>query len=106
MVKTKKGATPTLTFTFKEYDPTIPQKVVLTFARKDNGKVLLEIWEDDLEITEHTIKCFLTQEQTLSFPKGEISVQFNFVYADGKRIPSEETYITFDRNLHDEVILA
>lgn len=104
MVKTIRGSTPTLTFTFEEYDPTIPEKVVLTFAKKDNGKVLLEIWEDELEITEHSVKCYLSQEQTLSFPKGEIVAQFNFVYEGGKRVPSEEISISWDRNLHNEVI--
>lgn len=107
------GATPTLSFAFKDEGITQADKVVLTFS-VPNGKPIIEKMDDDLVIRTDTsgetptyyIDAFLTQEETLYMPK-VVNAQFNFVFFDGVthyRAVSEVVQIAWKRNLHEDVI--
>lgn len=96
--KIYKGTTPTFVFTFADFDPTTASKVLCTFS---NG---LEITEADMDITSESVSIWLSQEQTLAMPQSSVSVQFNFLFADGQRAASIVKTIWFDRNLHNEVM--
>lgn len=98
MGKIYRGATPTLIFTFEDFDPTTAEKIILSFS---NG---LDITEEDMDITADSISVWLTQEQTLGMRPDTILAQFNFLFADGQRVPSEKKHIIWDENLYNEVM--
>lgn len=110
-----KGTTPDLTFIFPStIDMTQAQNVVATFIKPItfvNGEpiidVIFEVWSDSLEITEHQINVFLSQEQTLAMPVGTVLVHFNWLYWDGenlRRACTEMKEIYWKPNAHDDVI--
>ena len=98
MSKNYKGATPTCIFTFADFDPTTAAKIICTFS---NG---LELTEEDMEVTSGSISIWLSQAQTLAMPEGKVGVQFNFLFADGQRSVSAKKAISWEDNLHDEVM--
>ena len=93
-----KGTTPTITFTFTDFDPTTAQKIIVTFS---NG---LEITEQDLAVGSNSIACWLSQEQTLNMMQGTTTVQVNFLFADGQRVATRPERIEWEKNLHNEVM--
>lgn len=93
-----RGTTPTITFTFEDFDPTTAAKIIVTFS---NG---LELSGEDLDVSADSISCWLSQAQSLQMPRGNVSVQINFLFADGKRAATEIKTINWDRNLHNEVM--
>ena len=94
-----KGTTPTFIFSFADFDPTEAEKIIVSFS---NG---LEITEEDLDVTSDSISLWLDQAQTLSMPTGDVTVQINFLFADGQRVATNKTKVNFDRNLHNEVMV-
>lgn len=98
-----KGTTPTFIFTFEDFDPTIADRILLTFS-VDKKRPILELDESDMTVSSVSISVYLPQETTLSFPNGQIYAQFNFVFSEGQRVASEIVAINWARNLHNEVI--
>lgn len=97
-----KGTTPTIIFTFEDFDPTTAEKVVVTFS---NGpKPFLEVETEDLEITENSISLWLSQAQSFAMPAGTVNVQINFLFEDGQRAATNIQTITWTPNLHKEVM--
>lgn len=97
------GATPTFTFTFEQgFHPADAAKIVITFSAQ--GRKVLEMNESDVTIANDKVSVYLTQEQTIAFPIGDMTVQINFVYSDGSRVPTDKATIRWERNSHDEVI--
>lgn len=93
-----KGTTPTIIFMFTDFDPTTADKVTVSFS---NG---LNITEENLDITADSISLWLSQEQTLAMPKGNVSVQINFLFEDGQRVATNKQNIDFNSNLLNEVM--
>lgn len=93
-----KGTTPTLIFTFTDFDPTTAEKIIVTFS---NG---LELTEEDIDVTSDSISVWLPQEQSLAMPTSTVSVQINFLFEDGQRVASTVGQINWNRNLHNEVM--
>lgn len=93
-----KGTTPTLIFTFTDFDPTTAEKIIVTFS---NG---LELTEEDIDVTSDSISVWLSQEQSLAMPTSTVSVQINFLFEDGQRVASTVGQINWNRNLHNEVM--
>ena len=93
-----RGTTPTIIFTFTDFDPTEAEKVIVTFS---NG---LEITEADMDITTTSISVWLSQEQTLQMTQGVITVQINFLFTDGQRVATQPQRIEWSKNLHNEVM--
>ena len=93
-----KGTTPTIIFTFKDFDPTEAEKVIVSFS---NG---LEITEADMDFTSTSISVWLSQEQTLAMMQGSTTVQVNFLFEDGQRVATQPERIEWAKNLHNEVM--
>ena len=93
-----KGTTPTIIFTFKDFDPTEAEKVIVSFS---NG---LEITEADMDFTSTSISVWLSQEQTLAMMQGSTTVQVNFLFQDGQRVATQPERIEWAKNLHNEVM--
>lgn len=100
-----KGTTPTFTLTLPdEVDLTIAQNVYVTFEKGDRE---LRKTGTDLVVTEHQIDVFLSQEETLSFPSGDVALQVNWTYLDGgvtKRAASNIVKVNMKTNLEDTVL--
>lgn len=97
-----KGTTPTLTFTFTDFDPSSADKLILTFV---SGKSKWEFTEADVICDSTSVMLTLTQEQTLSFPVGTLTAQINFLMADGVRFVTKPTQFDVQKNLYEEVML-
>lgn len=102
-----KGTTPTYTFTLPEdIDLSSAESVYVTFS-KTNYETILTKQDDELDIGTNTVSVYLTQDETLEFPKGDILIQLNWLYDDAgetKRACSEVIMDKVKRNLVNEVI--
>lgn len=103
-----RGTTPTYRLILQDesIDLAEASQVFVTFS---DGKyhMILEKTGADLYIDANTVEIFLTQEETLGLPAGEILVQINWTYLDGtttKRAASQIVRTTSARNLKNEVI--
>ena len=106
-----KLTTPTFTFTFPEdFDMSSisPGNTYVTFSN-NNSRYVVTKTNDDLEIGEHTIVVFLTQEETKAFPSGDVKAQINWVYSEGgktKRACTNIVEICVKDNLYKDIIDA
>lgn len=102
-----RGTTPTYTFTLPEsINLTDATDVYVTFSKPDETVILTKTG-NDVSITEHTAEVYLTQEETLSFPIGQIVIQLNWIYTEGslrKRACSKKLRIKSEKNLLEEVL--
>lgn len=55
--------------------------IYLTFEQ--DGSIVLELTNDDVEITEDSIIVHLSQRQTGLFTPGSVNVQLRYVFPDG-----------------------
>ena len=98
-----KGTTPTLIFEFPNtFDVTDASVVLVTISAK--GQTLIELTGEDIDIEEHSVSCWLSQEQTLAMPVGEVSAQINLLYDDGQRVATNICKFDWQKNLHNEVM--
>ena len=76
-----RGTTPQLTFTVP-FDPTVAEKIWITFSQ--NKKEVFTIEKEDCKLTETTIICTLSQNQTLSLaPNATLQIQIRVSFANG-----------------------
>lgn len=102
-----RGTTPTFSLTVPEtVDLTAAANIYVTFATMDNQNIVTKTG-DDLEVTEHQVDVFLSQEETLLFAVGKIKLQINWTYNDAgtvKRACTDLAVISVKPNLLGEVI--
>ena len=80
-LETMQGLTPTISITVpEEIDLTEAAHVYVSFKQ---GSKLLKL--TDAEMSAHQVDVYLTQEQTLQFNEGTLTVQVNWTYASGQR---------------------
>ena len=97
-----RGTTPTFTLTLPEtVDLSLAAKVYATF--KQDTKKLTKTG-DDITVGSHTVDVFLSQEETLSFYGGDVEVQLNWTYDDGKRACTNIVTIHVLKNLEAVVL--
>lgn len=101
-----KGITPTFTLTLPEdIDLSFASHIYVTLGRK--GKAILQKTEEDLDIDANIVSVFLSQEETLALPEGEVQIQVNWTYIEAgatKRACSEIAKTWWKHNLEDEVL--
>lgn len=103
-----RGTTPTYRLILQDttIDLAEANDVYVTFADGKYNKII-EKTGADLYIDGNVVEIFLTQEETLKLPSGEILVQINWTYQEGtttKRAASQIVRTTSARNLKNEVI--
>ena len=103
-----RGTTPTYRLILQDttIDLAEANDVYVTFADGKYNKII-EKTGADLYIDGNVVEIFLTQEETLKLPSGEILVQINWTYLEGtttKRAASQIVRTTSARNLKNEVI--
>ena len=80
-----KGITPTFTLTLPDdIDLGLASNVYVTFGRR--GKKVLEKTGNDLAIDDNEIGVFLSQEETLALPTGEVEIQVNWTYNEADTV--------------------
>lgn len=101
-----KGITPTFTLTLpSDIDLSLASNVFVTFGRR--GEKILEKTGTALAIDGNEIGVFLSQEETLALPSGEVQVQVNWIYQEaGKTIRAASDIATtwWQPNLEPEVL--
>lgn len=103
-----RGTTPTYRLILQDesIDLAEASQVFVTFADGKYHKIF-EKTGTDLYIDGNIVEIFLSQEETLQLPSGEILVQINWTYQEGtttKRAASQIVRTTSARNLKNEVI--
>ena len=78
-----RATTPKHIFTFPEpVDPSSCRQILITY--KQNGRIVLELQKEDLEIEDRTVIYALTQEQTRRFSPNHIAcVQVRVLTPEG-----------------------
>jgi len=96
----RRGSTPTNTFSVNVdlRDAT----VFVSYSQDD--RVIVEKTGSDLTITDKTVVCALSQEDTLKFHDGRVEIQIRFVTALGAADASNIIATTAERVLKDGVI--
>lgn len=101
-----KGITPTFSLTLPEdIDLGLASNVYVTFGRR--GKKILEKTGSALQIDDNVIDVFLTQEETLALPTGEVQIQVNWTYTEADavvRACSDIATTWWQPNLEPEVL--
>lgn len=94
----RQGITPTFTLTLQSetLDLTQSENVYCTFKQ---GASELTKTDEDLTVRESEVDVYLTQTETLMFNRGFVSVQLNWIYADGSRGCSEIVPVEWADNL-------
>ena len=99
-----RGTTPTFRLYLNdEYvDLTQAVNVYVSFKQKDT---LITKTGEDLDITENEVDVYLSQAETLKFIKGDVEIQLNWTYLDGRRACSNIITIEVDKNLIGDVLV-
>lgn len=108
------GTTPTISITIASLDlaTCIAESFKVYFKQPTSDKVLVKSGEDiEFDTENHTVKTFLTQEDTLGMKKGKLHIEVRWLWEDylpdgqhvaGKTAPLETT--VEDPVLKNEVI--
>lgn len=98
-----RGTTPTFQLTINDetVDLTSADNVYVTFADK--------CWSitktgEDLDVSTNQVDVYLSQEETLSFPKGNVYVQINWTFDNGKRACTTIASVKVTKNLIERVL--
>lgn len=100
-----RATTPTITIKVPDVDMTQATNLVATIRSNRSGNSFNKFM-DDLNVSEHEVAIFLTQEESLMLPVGDVSVMLNWLYNEGtttKRACTEEVVIKVKDNLFNEV---
>lgn len=98
-----RGTTPTFKLSLDDetVDLTAATTVYVTFEQRGNT---LTKTGADLTVTETEVDVYLTQAETLSFYRGPLEIQLNWVYSGGERACSNIIRISIGDNLLPEVL--
>lgn len=98
-----RGTTPTFKlYLDDEYvDLTQAVNVYVSFKQKDT---LITKTGEDIEVREDEVDVYLSQAETLKFIKGDVEIQLNWTYLDGRRACSNIITIEVDKNLIGDVL--
>ena len=105
-----RGTTPTFTLSLQDQTVDLTQalNVYATFeqTRKNSCPPVFKITKtgDALEISEHSVDVYFTQEESLQFVPGTIQIQLNWTYSEGERACSNIISIAIGRNLEGGVL--
>lgn len=98
-----RGTTPTfqLQITDETVDLTQATNVYATFKQYDKE---IQKTGSAITVSAHQVDVYFTQEESLKFSEGIISVQLNWTYDDGSRACSDIINVAVERNLIGSVL--
>ena len=99
-----RGTTPTLTCNCgtQSLDLTTCHGILVKITQCDDVAITLS--GASLDISAHSISCFLTQEQSLSLVEGEAELQIHGLTESGVRWASDTIPIEIKKTNHEEEI--
>lgn len=97
------GTTPTfqLKINDESVDLTTADNVYVTFASM--GWSITKTG-DDIDVSANQVDVYLSQQETLAFPKGNVDVQINWTFDDGKRACTTIASVKVTKNLIERVL--
>ena len=96
----RRGSTPVNTF-----DVDIDLRAATVFVSyEQDGEIIVEKTGEDLTVSETQIVLYMTQEETLLFHPGKVSIQIRYVFPSGSADASEIINTTIERIIKDGVI--
>jgi hypothetical protein len=96
------GSTPRHEFTLP-FDVSLIKQFKVTY--RQNGKIILEKYLNDFEISTNTLSVTLTQEETFLFAEGvNVELQARVLTMGGDALPSDIRIITAEKCLDREVL--
>ena len=96
------GSTPKHEFTLP-LDTSLVDKFKVTY--KQNGKIILEKYLEDFDVSGNKLFVTLTQEETFLFTEGvNVEVQARVLTVGGDALPSDIRIITAEKCLDREVL--
>ena len=98
-----RGTTPTFTLTLADDTVDLTQAVNV-YATFKQGAVVITKTGADLEVSEHSVDVYLDQSETLKFAPGNLQIQLNWTYAQGRRACTNIVSIGIDKNLIGSVL--
>ena len=97
-----RGTTPTFILTFTgAIDLTEAENVYVSFQ---SGQKLITKTGTDLDVQAKQISVYLSQQETLAFPVGDVKIQANWTTASGQRIASDVKTYAITEQLLQKVI--
>lgn len=100
----RRGTTPTITLTCDDLDFTQMKSIYITLAQQMGWKKTVRENDLNLEISEHELKVYLTQEDTLRFHNGVVQVQVRALTSDGVAVATDISSFDIGPVLYDGVI--
>lgn len=94
----------TITTTVTDLPVPISEIVNVYIVFKNNSKILIEKTLNDCTVTDDTITCRLTQEESLSLPTGNIERSIIVITKDGSRFESDPCTIPCGKTVKSEVL--
>lgn len=76
-----RATTPTFTLTVKDENADLTQAINV-YATFEQNSTKITKTGNDLEVEEKVVKCWLTQQESLSLSTGSLDVQVNWTYYD------------------------
>ena len=96
----RRGTTPTITITCKDFDFSTSKEIVITIELRKE----VNITGERIRILSDTITAELTQEETLSLGEGLAKVQVKVKTADDKVIASNVIRVTVEEILNEDIL--
>lgn len=98
-----RGTTPTFILTIEDDDVDLTTMDNVYVTIQQSGVKMTKTGED-ITVSAKEVDVFLSQEETLKFARGNVLVQINFTYEDGKRGCTEIVQVYVSENLYDGVL--
>ncbi len=98
-----RGSTQTFTVTLADESVDLTQQSHV-YAAVKQGNTTVKKQDDALTVTSNGVSFWLTQEESLKFQQGDVEVQINWTYDNGKRGQTKIATVPFDRTLLPEVL--
>lgn len=98
-----RGTTPTFQLKITDEDVDLTQALNVYATFKQLG-IQIDKSGDDIEVSEKQVDVYLSQSESLQFAEGDIEVQLNWTYADGKRAATRIKRIPVGKNLVGRVL--
>ena len=98
-----RGTTPTYIINLRDqtFDLTQAENVYITFKGRINK---IRKSGTDITVNPHSLEVTLSQQDTLSFCPGDVTIMANWTYANGERGCIEALHDNYTDNVENEVL--
>lgn len=98
-----RGTTPTFKLTLSDSTIDLAQATNV-YATFKQGNTAVTKTGEDLDISGNYLEVYLSQDETLKFKEGVVSIQVNWVYSNGSRASTDISNVKVGANLIPKVL--